>query len=306
MSKLAPWGALLGVTLIVVACDDSTAPPFRDARGLLLVTRGAVGSDMELWAMSPDGSARRRLTRNHVPDDDGDWSPDGRRIVYTSWQDSTVGGTSLRSDIFVMNADGGGSHRLYDAAYSAQHARWSPDGAQVAFEVFDVAFRSSRVWLVNADGSDPHPLTPAGNFSPEWSPDGSRLLYLSERAPRDRWTMYTIRPDGSDERQVAGDEACTANVFAPRWSPDGSRIAYTCDAGSQTSLWMIGANGKQRVFVSGDGLGAVWSPDGASIVFSSDRGGWFQLYSRTLTALDDQRVGLDSTPAWVSSWSVPR
>jgi Tol biopolymer transport system component len=306
MSRLAARVALLGVPLIVLACDNAAEPTLRDERGLLLVTRGAVGSEMELWAMRPDGSARQRLTRNTVPDDDGDWSPDGRRIVYTSWQDSLPGETFRRPDIFVMNADGSGRRRLHDAAYAAQHARWSPDGALVAFESWELALNAARVWVVNADGTGAHAVTAPGNFSPEWSPDGTRLLYVSERSPRDYWTMYTMSRDGGGEQVVALDAACTANVWTPRWSRDGSRIAYTCDAGVGSTLYSIRADGKQRVVLSFDGLGAVWSPDGATLAFSSDRGGWYQLYSRTIADGVDRRVVSDSTPAWVSSWSVPR
>ena len=308
MSRLAPRVALAGALLLLaIACDESVAPTLRDARGVLLVTRGAMGADMEIWAMRPDGSARQRLTRNAIPDDDGDWSPDGNRIVFTSWEDSTPGETFRRPDIFVMNANGTGRRRLHDAAYSAQHPRWSPDGALVAFEEWDRESNGPRVWLVNADGSDARPVTPLGNFSPEWAPDGTRLLYLSERGPRNHWTMYTMRRDGSDERQVAGDAACTANVWYPRWSPDGSRIAFTCDAGLGSSLHTIRPDGTGRASLSPDGLGAVWSPDGSTLLFSSDRSGWFQLWVRTIADGVDRRVSpADSTPAWVSSWSVPR
>ena len=308
MPRLASRVALAGALLLpALACDEGVAPTLHDPRGVLLVTRGAIGPDMEIWAMRPDGSARQRLTRNAIPDDDGDWSPDGRRIVFTSWEDSAAGETFRRPDIFVMNADGSGRRRLHDAAYSAQHARWSPDGALIAFEEWDLQFGGARVWLMNADGSNARPATPLGNFSPEWAPDGSRLLYLSERGPRNHWTMYTMHRDGGDERLVAGDAACTANVWYPRWSPDGSRIAFTCDAVSGSPLFSIGADGKGRVALSPDGLGAVWSPDGATLVFSSDRSGWFQLWSRTIADGVDRRVSpADSTPAWVSSWSAPR
>ena len=296
----------MGTSLFALACSESAAPLLQDRRGVLLVTRGAIGRDMELWAMRPDGSARLRLTHNTVPDDDGDWSPDGRHIVFTSWHDSVPGETFRRPDIFVMNADGTGEVRLHDAAYSAQHARWSPDGALIAFEEYDVTLGGSRVWLMNVDGSNAHPVTSAGNFSPEWAPDGSRILFVSEREPRRYWTMYTIARDGSDERVVATDGACRANVWGPRWSPDGARIAYTCDAGVASSLHSIRADGTQRVTLSFDGLGAVWSPDGATLAFSSDRAGLFQLYSRTLAEGVDHRIVTDTVPSWVSSWSAPR
>lgn len=260
------------VLLVALATCESPTQPFSDPRGLLLVVHDN-GAAAEIYAMRPDGSERRQLTKNNLSDVDPDWSPDGRFIVFVRAQDSTPPAPTRRPDIFVMNADGSGAHRLYAAPGWAAHPRWSPDGRRIAFDSFEPASGQSRVYIMNSDGSGVHVLAPntGDNFAPEWSPDGTRLLFISNRAPRSWWTMYVMQADGSGERQLAGDEACTTNVGAARWSPDGSRIAYSCDTNNSGLIYTIGADGTNRQTIEVSAAHAVWSPAGDRIAFSADR-----------------------------------
>ena len=226
--------------------------------------------------MRPDGSESRQLTRNTFFDDDPDWSPDGRRIVLVSAQDSTPGAPTRRPEIFVMNADGSDMRRLLVTAGPARHPRWSPDGSRIAFAAYDAEVRGYRPYVINSDGSNVRLLTssPVENFSPEWSPDGAQLLFLSNRPPRSWWTMYIIAADGSGERQLAGNAVCATNVSGARWSPDGSRIAYACDD-QFGGIFTILADGTQPTPVSTgtpEGLakdvGPVWSRNGRQLAFT--------------------------------------
>jgi len=76
-----------------------------------------------------------------------------------------------------------------------------------------------------ADGSDQRRLTrsPAKDLDPDWSPDGSRLVFQSNRRDRN-WDLYTILADGSGLERLTGSPAAE---WAPAWSPDGSEIAFT-------------------------------------------------------------------------------
>ena len=271
--RLAPLHALAVATLL--ACGGDSTAPARDTPGVLLVVRGS-GKTAEIYAMRPDGSESRQLTRNAVLDDDPDWSLDGNRIVFVSAQDSTPGAPTRRPEIFVMNADGSDVHRLLETVAPARHPRWSPDGQRIAFARYDPEVQGYRPYVMNSDGSNVRLLTasPIENFSPEWSPDGVRLLFLSNRAPRFWWTMYVISADGSGERQLAGSAACAANVSGARWSPDGSRIAYACDD-RFGGIFIIRADGTQPTPVStstageaGTDIGPVWSPDGRRLAFT--------------------------------------
>jgi Tol biopolymer transport system component len=280
--------------LLLLACSPSlggcnsnatSEPPLSDPRGLILL--GTVAFPAELWAMRPDGSELRRLTNDSINDLDGNWSPDGRSIVFTRWQDSVGGPSDYRSDVFVMNADGSGMRRLYFAEGWASGPRWSPDGRRIAFaegnRMLDYYVdTTTHVYIMNADGSGVHVVAPHGeSFAPDWAPDGTQLLFLARRPPeRPALSIYTIRPDGTDERLVGGDVACVRDVHDASWSPDGTRIVYRCSDAPDYIIKVIHADGTSPVqlsFVDMEyqygmfDLSPVWSPDGTQIAFGSTR-----------------------------------
>jgi dipeptidyl aminopeptidase/acylaminoacyl peptidase len=104
--------------------------------------------------------------------------------------------------------------------------RISPDGRLVAFVVtqadMKTNFRNSDVWIVAADGGEPRPLTlsPRRDDSPQWSDDGRRLAFISDRDGRAQ--VYVMRVDGGEAEKVT-DVKTAVQSFA--WSPDGKRIA---------------------------------------------------------------------------------
>lgn len=276
----------LAASLVLCACSSETpsGPPLSDPRGLILL--GTVAYPGELFAMRPDGSGLRQLTNDSIDDADGDWSPDGRSIVFTRSQDAIPGLSTNRPDIFTMNADGSGMRRLYAASGVASGPRWSPDGRRIAFAqgcclLSYFVDTSTRVHVMNADGGGVHAVTPqGGSFAPDWAPDGTRLLFLARRSGRPAQSMYTIRLDGTDERLVGGDVACVTDVHQATWSPDGSRIVYRCSDPPDYVIQVINADGTSPVRLSlvESGLGfqmfdlsPVWSPDGAQIAFGSTR-----------------------------------
>jgi TolB protein len=81
--------------------------------------------------------------RGHYPVD-SDWSPDGRRIVFSDWR-------SREPTIAVLTL----KNRTVRALTRGWHPRWSPDGSKIAFA------RGGQIWVMRADGSDAHPVTPS-------------------------------------------------------------------------------------------------------------------------------------------------
>jgi TolB protein len=292
---------------LLAGCQDGPTQLPGDSRDWLLVVSGLDG-DAEIYAMRPDGSERRRLTDNTVADADPDWSPDGRRIVFVSAQDSTPGAPARRPEVFVMNADGSGMRRLHESAGPAAHPRWSPDGQHITFERYDTDVQRFRPYIMNSDGTGVRLLSaaPGENFSLEWSPDGSHLLFLSNRSPRNWWTMYVMRADGTEERQVAGDEACFSNVDHARWSPDGTRIVYVCTDNYEAALYGIGVDGTGRVQLASPGIFPVWSPDGEQLAFSSNVTGSFEIYLRDQATGAISQVTDDGVEYFVTSWRQHR
>jgi dipeptidyl aminopeptidase/acylaminoacyl peptidase len=118
---------------------------------------------------------------------------------------------------------------IYDLRW-ADDPRISPDGRMVAFTAWGIDREendyTASIWLVPLDGSaEPRRLTRAEKIddAPRWSPDGSRLSFVSNRDTKAR-QLYVLPVDGGDPIQLTElDEDVTEVV----WSPDGTRLAFS-------------------------------------------------------------------------------
>ena len=169
------------------------------------------------------------------------WTPDGSHIVF---------GHAGR--IYVVDADGSNLQSLSGsfepASPFSQTAEidfspsLSPDGARVAYATLRYARGELRehtyeIATQAINGSDRRRLTSNdwNDVSPAWSPDGSRIAFVSSRTEGPR--VFTIASDGSDEQNVA--PSVQAQTNAPVWSPDGSRLAFVAWEGEDTDVqWM--------------------------------------------------------------------
>lgn len=164
------------------------------------------------------------------------------------------------------------------ALQTAQDPQISPDGSTIVYvrNFADVHSdrRYSNLWLVDFDGTNHRPLT-TGHFndsSPRWSPDGTRLLYVSNR-------------DGAAQLHVrwiqSGETAKVTNLSeapsAPAWSPDGEWIAFaslvphdppslgTIPAAPEGAEWAEPARIVNKLVYRFDGVG--WLKPGYSHIF---------------------------------------
>jgi Tol biopolymer transport system component len=154
-----------------------------------------------------------------------------------------------------------------------------------------IAFASDRtglaqIWLINVDGTNLHQITesPWGACQPDWSPDGSRLIYTSPcEINREIYRgsgLFLVNADGTNPVslpvQGIGD-------YDPAWSPDGKKVAFTS----------LRTNSRPRIMVMDLETGEVfslsqdnnwdsqpaWSSDGSQIVFISTRNGPYQIWT---------------------------
>jgi Tol biopolymer transport system component len=120
-----------------------------------------------VYLVRADGSHFHRLTPLRLHAFDGDWSPDGRRIVASTNADLPD------SQVFTIRADG--SHvRLLTSGPTGQndvYASYSPDGCKITFARSLAGQATTDLWVMNADGSNPHDITNTPNFDevrPDW------------------------------------------------------------------------------------------------------------------------------------------
>jgi len=115
----------------------------------------------EIYAIKPDGTGLTRLTTNTASDFGASWSPDGRKIAFSSNRDGNF-------EIYVMDADGTDVRRLTTSPGSDVRPAWSPDGTQIAFETGRDG--NSEIYVMNADGTDQTNVTrsPGYDGQPDW------------------------------------------------------------------------------------------------------------------------------------------
>jgi TolB protein len=152
----------------------------------------------------------------------------------------------------------------------------------------------SRLSLMRPDGSDLRLLTDtvAGYPFGAWSPDGSRVAFLSGSFGEGQ--LLVIEADGSGESHVTDIEA-----RAPEWSPDGAKLVFEAVEGG---IFTVGADGSGLVELASDGHGPMWSPDGTRIVFFAEVDGNADVYLMDANGSNRSRVtsdpAADVSPAW--------
>jgi tol-pal system beta propeller repeat protein TolB len=222
---------------------------------------------------------------------------------------SRVTGSSV--DITVVNVDGTNPVDLShngDKNNLDYFPAWSPDGTRIAFQRLHVEPVSSatapkshnQIYVMNADGSSPVNLTddPQGDYySPAWSPDGQRLVYVSSEGDNRNYDIYVMNTDSSNPARIS--DRYGLNV-SPVWSPDGKSIAFVSDRAGKAEIYVMGADGSnptrltttpgtKQISASPD-----WSPDGRHITFVSNRDGNMEIY--VMNADGSNPIRLTNTP----------
>ncbi len=122
--------------------------------------------------------------------------------------------------------------------------------------------------MMGLDGRNRVNLTnhPANDFSPEWSPDGSKIIFRTDRDGNHE--IYVMNADGSNPVNLTKHPA---EERSPAWSPDGRRIAFSSDRHGDRDIYVMNADGSNavRLAVPGEDEYPTWSPDGTEIAFTS-------------------------------------
>ncbi len=171
--------------------------------------RFPASADPNVFVVNIDGTGLTQLTADTANDGFAAWSPDGSKIVFESNRTGT-------QQLWLMNADGSNQTQLtFDPASKDQVPDWAPDGSKIAYVVNVPGRRGGDVWVINADGTDPHPITSDVDLlGTAWSPDGTQIATLN-------WTTRTVETmnaDGSDRRAVHP----LGIQFIPGWQPRGT------------------------------------------------------------------------------------
>ncbi len=301
------------------------------SRVVFVATRTDTEQDRtisNLWLVETAGGNPQQLTTAYANDTAPRWSPDGRTVAFVSDREE-------RKELWLIPADFGEAHRLTRGSSDASQPAWSPDGQHLVYVTkterpakddpthtpkggSDVRVITQLGYKMDGegfwDGKYKHLFTvavtsgesvqltdgPWDDAQPTWSPDGSRIAFVSRRTPDREWTdtsdIYTVPATGGDATQLTRS---VGPFKSPVWSPDGKQIGFLghdrpAETGPTTQdwVWTAAADGSGAPtaltrdydrsatggVMSDLGVGSgqfplQWTPDGSGILFvTEDRG----------------------------------
>ncbi len=175
---------------------------------------------------------------------------------------------------------------------------------QIAFQSDRGDRQNREIYIMDYDGWNQRPVTAHKtiSMSPEWSPDGNSVAYVSylTRAPGIR--LVDLR--SGKKRALVTDG--TLNI-SPAFSPDGRRIAFARTVGDgNTEVFIAAADGsgvRRLTHSSGIDTNPAWSPTGRQIAFTSNRGGSPQIYLMGTEGTDLRRITFEGDYNDGAAWS---
>ncbi len=237
-------------------------------------TRGRI---KELATMDYDGYNMRELTYDKSISVHPRWSPDGRKIVYTSYlsvfpdmveadlythqrrrlasfpglntgADFSPDGLKIaltlskdgNPELYTMDASGGGFQRLTFTRGAESSPTWSPDSQSIAYVSDDRG--SPQIYMISKDGGEPTRLTvsPSYNTEPDWShpPAGSDMKPMLAVTSR-VGGRFQIGLYDSTTREVKPLAADDSDNEDPTWAPDGRHLVYAKSHHYHSRLYLL-------------------------------------------------------------------
>ncbi len=221
-------------------------------------------------------------------------NPDGRMEarfrLYDTQKQVSLGGAMYLTSTDQLRAAG---HRISDYIYEKLTGEKGVFSTRIAYVLKSAG--QYRLQIADYDGQNAATALTSTEpiISPAWSPDGSRLAYVSFEKKKPVIYIHSL---ASGQRHIVAN--FKGSNSAPAWSPDGSKLAIvlTKDGNSQIYTVTASGSGLQRITQSsGIDTEPRFSPDGSQIYFTSDRGGSPQIYRVSANGGDAQRVTFEGT-----------
>jgi Tol biopolymer transport system component len=175
----------------------------------------------------------------------------------------------------------------------------APEVVVTEVELAEVGFEGCLLFTSNSGGEinifklqqEPGNLqqltdTSALDIEPQWSPDGKRVVFASNREAEAGFQIYTMNIDGSDQQRLGPVQP--GDNTHPHWSPDGRQIVFQSKRDTNGDLlddsydiYLMNSDGSDPQFLvthSADDTEPIWSPDGSKIAFLSERSGQDEIY----------------------------
>jgi imidazolonepropionase-like amidohydrolase/Tol biopolymer transport system component len=244
----------------------------------------------------PDGQPRR-LTRDSAHEAWPSFSPDGRTLVYVTWDDEQKG------RVRVVNADGSGARDIVSTPGHYAKPSFSPDGRHIVYRTTGPDSRRGSthavdpgIFVVDAAGSNPRKVTDVGD-DPMFDATGERIFLRGRQG--ENFVLRSVDLNGGDEVVHVQSENATQIVPSPdgRWIAFAERwktfVAPFPSTGRTVTLATSGSAYPAAQISRDAGFGVHWSADGSRVYWTLGP----DLFSRDLTSTFAFVEGGQQTPA---------
>ena len=249
---------------------DNRTPAWRpNNRRILFLSNRGGGGGADVWEIDGNGGSPTRLTfeTNHVMS--LSVSADNRVAYVPFWHDTFL---------FAVDVSSGERRQLTSHTQNNFGARFSPDGQSIAYH--STRTGNSEIWVHHLDGRAEMRITDNDSWDvyPDWSPDGRRLIFVSDRQDS-RYKIFIVNSDGGGERLLVDRPISFYSPLLPvngdlvsRWSPDGDQIAFLVEEEDAKELWTIQADGEGARKLLDNATGFDWYRDSRLALFTRRHG----------------------------------
>lgn len=241
--------------------------------GNQIVYASNVDGDFDIYVMNADGSNVRQLTTDPRIDMWPVWSPDGSQIAFTSTRDNNTeiyiidaDGSNLTRvtdspgpdaipiwlsdgsglvfkygymwDFYKIDIDGNNRELIVEFGDAILMMDLSSDNSMITFAGGDVDYPDVYVVDIAAKTLTQLTNTPAKEYHPTFSPDGSRILFSTIRDGN--WELYSMNPEGSDLINISNNQY---HDNYPSWTTDGSKIIFKSTRDGQGDVYIMNPDG---------------------------------------------------------------
>lgn len=192
-------------------------------------------SNQTIYVMNRDGSAAHEISNYPGSHFYPTWKADGSQLTFTSTAVFAYG-------VFRINLNGTGTIRFVWDAGTSMTTTWAPDGTRFAYALtsIDSGYDIHEIYARDLTTSTVYRLSQAGaiDFTPNWSPDGKRIVFASKRDGN--MEIYVMNADGSNPQRLTSD---ASRDMTPHWLSDSQRIVFVSDRDGNSELYLVNADG---------------------------------------------------------------
>lgn len=215
--------------------------------------------------------------------------------LFDVFRTTQVTGYSIRTDERSMRHT---AHQISDIIYKALIGDPGAFATRIAYVTETRTASGKRQYslqVADADGFNPRPVLNSTQplMSPSWSPDGSKLAYVSFENGRPHIYIQDVR---TGKRQLVSSHRGLNG--APAWAPDGTRLALVLSKDGSPDIYILNLrNNKLQQVTRNYAIDTepVWTPGGKSLIFTSDRGGQPQIYRVDLSSGREERLTFEGS-----------